>query len=231
MLTGINVGRYNDAAAGVANLPALIKRLATTDIKRIRVSSIEPIHVDDELVQLLATEPKLCEHLHIPLQSGSDAVLEAMNRHYSSEQFIAMVDRLKQVAPHIAVTTDVIVGFPGETEADFNKTLEVCDRCGFAKIHVFRYSKRAGTPAAQREQVDARTSARRAQLIRVLGARLAEDYRKNAQGRTLEVLVESARDGRLNATSREHIVMSFDEGATDLHGASMKVGNIYSVIG
>lgn len=231
VLTGINVGRYSDKSAGVDSLSQLITRLAKSGIERIRVSSIEPIHVDDQFMALFEGEPKLCEHLHIPLQSGSNRILTAMNRNYSRENFADMVDRLKSVSPHIALTTDVIVGFPGETEDDFKETLELCERCGFSKIHVFRYSKRAGTPAAEMKQVDIDFIAERSARLRVLGEKLSSKYRADQKGRELEVLIEREHEGQLTGTSREHIVMSFAQGAKDNAGQLMTVGNIYKVLG
>ena len=231
VLTGINVGRYSDKSVGIDSLSQLITCLAKSGIERIRVSSIEPIHVDSQFVALFEDEPKLCQHLHIPLQSGSNRILSAMNRNYSRENFADMVDRLKSVSTHIALTTDVIVGFPGETEDDFNETLELCERCGFSKIHVFRYSKRAGTPAAEMEQVDPDIIVERSARLRVLGEKLSAQYRSDLKGRELEVLIEREHEGQLTATSREHIVMSFAQGAKDIAGQLMTVGNIYKVLG
>ena len=231
VLTGINVGRYYDETAGINTLAELIRRLALSSIERIRVSSIEPVHVDESFIDLFSTEPKLCEHLHIPLQSGSNLILSAMNRAYTREEFASMVAQLKNAVPHIALTTDVIVGFPGEADEDFAETLELCERCGFAKIHVFRYSQRSGTPAAEMQQIEPEVVAERALRLRELGEKLASEYRRAQKGRELEVLIEREQNHQLTATSREHIVMTFPSSQPDLEGHLMKVGNIYKVLG
>ena len=159
---------------------------------RFRISSIEPRDVDDALVDVLATaEGRVCRQVHLPLQAGSDAVLHAMARPYRCADYVALVDRLRAACPSLSLSTDVIVGFPGETGAQFEETLDVARRCGFAKIHVFPYSKRAGTPAAARsDQVPAQAKAARAATLRALSNELrAADFARRA-GTTELALVE-----------------------------------------
>lgn len=231
VLTGINVGRYKDESHNIASLTDLIHLLSETAISRIRISSIEPIHIDDDFIRLFGEGSKVCEHLHIPLQSGSDTVLERMNRNYTCDEFLEIVKKLKQVVPHIALTTDVIVGFPGETEEEFCDTLDLCQKCGFSKIHVFRYSKRQGTPAAEMPQLDPQIAIERAARLRDLGAKLAHAYEEQQSGRLLEVLVESEQDGMLKATSREHLTRTYSKGATDYEGNPLEVGSLTRVMG
>ena len=126
---------------------------------RFRVSSIEPRDVDDALIDLLAaTDGRVCRHLHLPLQAGSSKVLREMARPYDAERFVALVERLYRRIPQLALSTDIIAGFPGETDAEFQETLAVARACRFAKIHAFPYSPRIGTPAAERaDQVPPRS--------------------------------------------------------------------------
>ena len=148
VLVGIDLAAYRDADIDLARLVTLLQE--KTDIGRVRVSSVEPQSVTPTLVDVLAhSEGRLCRHLHLCLQSGSDKVLREMNRRYDADAFCALANRLHEAVPRIALSTDVIVGFPGETEDDFARTCKLVERCGFMRLHVFRYSKRPGTPAAK----------------------------------------------------------------------------------
>ena len=189
VLTGINLGSYRDGGAGPRDLQAtrlagLLRRLLAETAGlhapgeppcRFRISSVEPCDVDDALVGLLAEEGgRVCRHLHLPLQSGSSKVLREMARPYDAKAYAALAARLRERVPGIALSTDVIVGFPGETDAEFQETLAVVRACGFEKIHVFPYSERAGTPAAVRsDQVLSEVRSARASALRVL----ADDLR------------------------------------------------------
>ena len=208
VLTGINIGRYRDPETGT-DLVGLIRALdERTGIGRIRLSSIEPPDVTDALCELLE-EGILCEHLHIPLQSGSDSVLAAMGRHYTSAEYVEALARVRAAAPATAITTDVIVGYPTETEADFASTLALCRQQRFAKIHVFRFSGRAGTPAAALAPLGPRIVADRARRLRALSDELVARYTAACDGRTLEWIVERIDPATQTATltSREHLVM------------------------
>lgn len=231
VLTGINIGRYRDTSQGIESLPQLVNLLTQTAIQRIRISSIEPVDITDEFLALFAPGSKVCEHLHIPLQSGSDAVLKAMNRNYTAQEYKVIVARLRSVAPDIALSTDVIVGFPGETDQDFEETLALCREVGFSKIHVFKYSKRKGTPAAEMQQVDYQVMAKRAQQLAALGDNLAQAYLEKMKGKPLEFLVEGEYGGSLRGTSREHITQMFEKGSRDSEGNVISVGSLYTVIG
>ncbi|MBQ3328857.1 MAG: MiaB/RimO family radical SAM methylthiotransferase, partial [Eggerthellaceae bacterium] len=154
VLTGINLGAYDD---GGRRLPELLEALLEAcPESRLRVGSVEPCDVDDALIELMAAaDGRICRHLHLPLQSGSSRVLAEMNRPYDAAFFADLVKRLRSAMPSFALSTDIIVGFPGETEDDFAQTVELAREVRFGKIHVVRYSKREGTPAAQRpDQVD-----------------------------------------------------------------------------
>lgn len=227
VLTGINLGRYRDGASDLADLVTAVGR---TGVRRFRLSSIEPPDLTGHLLDTLADIPAFCRHLHVPLQSGSDAVLHAMNRSYSLAEFERLIERASLALPGLVVTTDVIAGFPGETERDAAVTLEAVERIGFSKLHVFRYSVRPGTPAASMEQVDAKVKARRASELRRLGDTLHERFLDALAGSELEVLVESSGPDGVQGTSREyaHVVVggvpAVSPGATVLAVAGARDG-------
>ncbi len=210
VLTGINLGNYQDSKTGM-DLPELIASLkAETGIHRIRLSSIEPPDVTPGLCDLLERGDTLCEHLHLPLQSGSDAVLETMNRHYSTSEFSTRVMSLRKAAPTLALTTDIIVGYPTESDEDFEYTLALCRELAFAKLHVFRFSPRQGTPAAELMPLDPRLVAQRAQRLRALSQELSAAFIASAAKRSLECVVEriDATAQVATLTSREHITLT-----------------------
>ena len=204
VLTGINLGSYCDGARrdpSATRLAGLLRRLldATADLHapgafpvRFRISSIEPRDVDDALVDLLAAaDGRVCRHLHLPLQAGSSKVLREMARPYDADRFRALVERLYAAVPGLALSTDVIAGFPGETDAEFQETLELARACRFAKMHAFPYSRRAGTPAAERpDQVPPDIKAARAAALRALGDELRADERARRAGTVELALVE-----------------------------------------
>lgn len=221
VLTGINIGRYRDPDSG-QGLSALVAGLGATGLHRIRLSSIEPLDVTDELLGALANGHVGCEHLHIPLQSGSDQVLADMNRHYSVAQFEQVVALVRARWPHAAITTDLIVGYPTETDLAFAETLATLERINFAKVHVFRYSARSGTPAATLPALAPETIAQRAALVGALADDHARRYRESLEGRQVEAIVERVADGVAHLTTREHIGMSVPAG-------DLRVGDITSV--
>ncbi len=150
VMTGISVGDYRDPDRGL-ELGELMEEVARVDgVQRVRLSSVEVIHVKDSLVRALEREPRVCPHLHIPMQSGDDAVLRAMGRHYDSAGYLNAVAALRRAVPHVNVTTDVIVGFPTEDEDAFARTLEAIDASGITRVHAFSYSPRPGTVAERR---------------------------------------------------------------------------------
>ena len=198
VLAGIDIGAYESEGMRVAQLCKKLIEVAdrTCDhdaLKpRIRISSIEPMNVGESLVELLATsEGRVCRHLHLPLQSGSSRVLAEMYRPYSAEAYLELVKRLKEAVPGISLSTDVIVGFPGETESDFSETCNVVRACGFSRLHVFPYSMRPGTPAAARtDQIPAEIKKERASHLRKIGQELRELDRTSRMGTRECALVE-----------------------------------------
>jgi threonylcarbamoyladenosine tRNA methylthiotransferase MtaB len=197
VITGINLGSYYDKA-GKSNLATLLARcLEVAPALRIRISSIEPMDVSSELLELMAaSQGRICAHLHLPLQSGSDRILERMKRPYTRSAYEQVIQAAKQAMPHIALSTDVIVGFPGETEEDFQESLTCCEHIGFSRLHVFRYSKRTGTAAAlMSEQLAAPLKAARSAQMRALAERLATQDAARRVGSTEQVVVERAQMG------------------------------------
>lgn len=210
VLTGINLGSYASEGLTLAGLAGRLMGLMREEDgagtsadgsnrcgveARLRIGSIEPQDVGADLVALLgSSDGTLCRHLHLPLQSGSDRVLAEMNRPYDVAFYTDLVERLYAAAPGMSLSTDVIVGFPGETDEDFQETLDLCRRCRFSKIHVFPYSLREGTPAAKRpDQIPPAVKKERARVLRELGAQLrAEDLLRRA-GSSEYALVETDR--------------------------------------
>lgn len=199
VLTGINLGSYDDGGTDLADL---CRRLlsATAALHgageppcRFRIGSIEPMDVTGEFVSLLAeAEGRICRHLHLPLQSGSSRVLREMARPYDAHEFRQLADFLRASVPSIALTTDIIVGFPGETDEDFEDTCALVRHVGFSKIHVFPYSKREGTPAAARaDQVPPEAKSARAARLRALSDELATADRASRSGTVELALVET----------------------------------------
>lgn len=194
VLTGINLGRYEDTGI---RLPDLVSRVAATGIERLRLSSVEPLDLTEELLEKLASTPSVCEHLHVPLQSGSNTVLRGMGRTYTTAEYAERISSARAALPTLAVSTDVLVGFPGESDEEADETLRFCREMGFSRLHVFRYSPRRGTPAAGRpDQVHPSVRAERAARVRALGRELQAAYAEAARGCVREVLVErTSSDG------------------------------------
>jgi threonylcarbamoyladenosine tRNA methylthiotransferase MtaB len=229
VLTGIHVGHYGvDFADGHADLARLVRRVAEMPGEfRVRISSIEAAEVSGELLAVMADRAdRICPHLHLSMQSGSDAVLERMRRRWSARQFLSRCEQVRRSLDQPALTTDVIVGFPGETEADFLATCRVVEEAGFSKLHVFRFSPREGTPAAQMtDPVPAAVQQQRAVRLAAVGRRLRQQYFESLAGRDLQVLVESpvtGGSGRLLGTSCRYapVVLA---GGEDLVGQLVRV--------
>lgn len=188
VLTGSKIGGYR---WGDLDLGSLVERvLRETAIERLRLTSLQPQELTPGLLALWA-HPRLCRHIHMPLQSGSDSVLASMRRRYLSGDFLKAIGAIREAAPDMAVTADVMVGFPGESESDFRATLDVCQQAGLAAAHIFPYSPRPGTRASQMEtQVDDRVKRERAVAMQQLARQSASTYRERFLGATRPVLWE-----------------------------------------
>ena len=210
ILTGINLGNYTDGNSDSgSSLVRLLRRIQNeSSLHRVRLSSIEPRHVCDDLISFLSEEDSiLCGHLHIPLQSGSDYVLGDMNRSYSANEYLQLVERLRVAIPDIAISTDLIVAYPSETEEDFEATLDLCSQLRFADAHIFRYSPREGTAAAHLKPLSPKIIRRRAQTLREELEKSSSEYRTSRLGSQMEVIVEQVDEekGLATGTSREYL--------------------------
>lgn len=189
VLAGIHTGRYQD---GETKLADLIKEILSKvpKIKRLRLSSIEINEIDDDILALMKENSVLADHLHLPLQSGCDKILNLMNRKYDTAYFLSKIDKIRQVRPDISITTDVIVGFPCETNEDFEETRAFIEKVDFSALHVFPYSKRNGTKASAMPQVQDKVKKTRTLQLIALSKKLQEKYEKKFIGRNVEVIFE-----------------------------------------
>ncbi len=205
VMTGISVGDYRDPEQGL-ELGELMVAVATVPgVERVRLSSVEVIHVRDSLLQALASEPKVCPHLHVPMQSGDDGVLRAMGRHYTSAEYLEHIARVREAAPEVNVTTDVIVGFPTEDEAAFEHTLAAVDAAGITRVHAFSYSPRPGTVAAELgDRVAPPEKKRRSQLLRARSEVRSRLHRSAKLGRCEIVLVDKVADRQCSGYTADY---------------------------
>jgi len=197
VLTGIDMSSYGLEFDNYRFNDLLKDILKIDGLKRLRISSIEASYIDDEFLKILKSSTVVAPHLHIPLQSGSDTVLQRMKRKYTCEEFYQRINKIHQEFPLIALACDVIVGFPGETEQEFNETYEFIKKCNFSFLHVFPYSIREGTLAAKmKNQVDNNVKKERVKKLIDLGNELSEKYKQKNNGLEVEVLIESYDEKR-----------------------------------
>ncbi len=215
VLTGICLGAWGRDLSENADLIDVLKALETVDAPfRVRLSSIEPRYVTDELIGYIASHPNICRHLHIPLQSGDDGTLKEMNRPYTGAGYRALISRIRGAIPGIAITTDVMVGFPGETDERFLNSLSLLKEILPSRTHIFSFSKRGGTKAAgYAGEVDPRQIKVRYERMRILSLEASFIYKKAYMGKTLDVLAETVRDrasGMLEGYSDNYIKVMFE---------------------
>ena len=196
VFTGIDTGSYGKNTNH--NLVDLIQEISKIkNLKRIRISSIEITSIDDNFIKELKNNPKVCGHLHVSLQSGASRILKLMNRKYTKEEYLAKIKKLRAARPDINLTTDVIVGFPTESEEDFRECIAFCQQCEFSKIHVFPYSKREGTAAAKMEnQIDNGIKKRRARELIKIDEELQLNYNIKFVNKIVNVLIEESNSKR-----------------------------------
>ena len=215
VLTGIHLGAYGKDC-GLHLINAINTALDAGRPKRLRLSSIEATEIHDELIELLKSDRRLCRHLHLPLQSGCDEILRAMRRPYSTKQFAALVERLSIEIPNIALTTDLIVGFPGETDELFEQTVQFVEGLPLSKLHVFPYSLRPGTVAASMpDQIPSAIKKERAARMIDISNQKSVEYRKKFIGSTVEMLTETLTDGTVDGLTDNYIRV-FVDGAVPL---------------
>lgn len=197
VITGIHISSYGKDLNPKLTLIDLLEKIHKVQgIERIRLGSLEPLIITEDFVERLKKLPKICNHFHLSLQSGCNATLERMNRRYTTDDFRKIVSILRKNIPEVALTTDVIVGFPGETEEEFNETYDFLKEIAFSKMHVFKYSPRKGTKAAGfKNQVDGITKNKRSDILIALSDKNEEKFAKQYIGKEINVLFENETEG------------------------------------
>lgn len=198
VLVGINLAFYG-REYGLRLVDAVEKCCNTEGIERVRLGSLEPEMITDSDLERLSALPQFCPQFHLSLQSGCDKTLNDMNRKYSTQEYYDLVCRIRRIFPEASFTTDIMVGFPNETEEDFAQSMSFAEKVGFAKIHVFQYSPRKGTPASKMEQIPKNIKAQRADRMKALASELQSRYLEKQVGKTVKVLFE-----RENCTDFHH---------------------------
>ncbi|RJX38265.1 tRNA (N(6)-L-threonylcarbamoyladenosine(37)-C(2))-methylthiotransferase MtaB [Paenibacillus pinisoli] len=228
VLTGIHTGGYGDDMENY-NLTSLLWDLDKIEgLERIRISSIEASQIDDAMIEVLNRSKKMCRHLHIPLQAGENSVLKRMRRKYTTEQFASKIKRLHEAMPGVAITTDVIVGFPGETDEMFEEGYRFMEELKFAEMHVFPYSKRTGTPAARMDdQVDEEVKNDRVHKLIDLSEKMQLEYAQQYVGTVLDVIPEreykgAPGEGLVMGYTDNYLQVIFD-GSEDMIGQLCRV--------
>jgi tRNA-2-methylthio-N6-dimethylallyladenosine synthase len=227
-LLGQTVNAYGRDLTPATDLAALFERVDEIDgLARIRFTTSNPYNLTSRLIRAIRDVPKVCEYFHLPLQSGSDRVLERMNRGYTRERYLELIDELRAAVPQIALSTDLIVGFPGETDEDFQATLEMVEEVGYDNVFAFRYSPRPGTPAAGfADQVAPEVKASRNARLLEVASRVAAERSRRLEGRIVEVLVDGVskrNEAEVSGRTRCNRVVNF-------HGDHrISVGDVVSV--
>lgn len=223
VLTGIHIASFGKDIENVSLIDVIRDIHKIEGIKRIRLSSVEPTLLSEDFVRGLSKLDKFCHHLHISLQSGSDTVLKRMNRKYDTKEYRLIVDRVRKYIPSIAITTDIIVGFPGETKDEFEETYNFVKEIGFSQIHVFKFSPRKGTPAAEfQNQVSSKVKNTRSDAIIKLGDRLMKNYRLKYLNSICEVLFEEKDNNMLSGLTDNYIRVAVEGTEKDI-GKILKV--------
>ena len=218
VLTGIDTGSYGKDLG--INIVTLIKEISKIEgLERIRISSVEIMQLDDEFLEELKTNKKLVNHLHVPLQSGSDEILKLMNRKYDKKTYYEKIEKIRNIRKDISITTDLIVGFPHEDDKLFDETYKFLEKCKFTKIHTFPYSVRTGTAAAKMEKYFVNDKVKK---VLELSDKLEEEYYKKFIGKTLEVIVENDKQNRNVGHTDNYILVEFDK--------SLENGEIVTVL-
>ena len=218
VLTGIHTGHYGADLDGYT-FAMLLKELIKIDgLERIRISSIEMNEITEEIIDLIKNNSKIVSHLHIPIQSGSNTILKLMNRKYLKEEFIAKIESIRKVRPDINITTDIIVGFPGETEELFNETLETVKKINFSKIHVFPFSLRKGTKAEELpNHIDDVTKKLRVRKLMDISQELEKNYMNKYLGQTITFIPEVYKNGYLVGHTGNYLLIKYEGSDKLLH--------------
>ena len=228
VLTGIHTGNYGAEFADY-KFADLLKDIVKIDkLERLRISSIEITEINDDVMEVIKENNILVDHMHIPLQSGSDAVLKRMNRKYDKEYFINKIKKLRKIRPNISITTDVIVGFPGETKEEFEETIETIKKIEFTKLHVFPYSKREGTKAAVMDgQVDENIKKKRVKILLQLSKELEYNYMEKFIGQKVIFIPEMAKEDYIIGHTGNFLNVKYHGNKNDLNkDIEVKINNI-----
>ena len=226
MLLGQNVNSYGNDVPGGVTFPQLLRRVTETGIPRVRFMTSHPKDLSDELIAEMAENPALCRHLHLPVQSGSNAILQAMNRKYTRESYLEKVEKIRKAAPDVGLTTDIIVAFPGETDRDFEDTMDLVRQVGYDSAFTFIYSPRVGTRAAEMSgRIDPALATERIERLIALQEEMTQMRFAEMIGRTESVLVtgQSKRDeSQFTGKTSRNISVNF-EGSADMIGRIVPV--------
>ena len=221
VLTGIDTGGYESNGKDLTDLIHEMSKI--NGIERIRQSSIEITQINEKFINELKNNKKICDHIHIPLQSGSDSILKLMNRKYDLKYFFDKIDMIRSVRPDISITTDVIVGFPGETEEMFLETMETCKKINFSKIHAFPYSERKGTKASMMDgKVPESVKHERVKKLLELSEKLEKSYYDKFKGKNKDVLIEEVNESGSKGHTSNYLMVHTDE--------KLQKGEIYNLI-
>lgn len=223
VITGIEISSYGmDFKDGTSLIDAIYAISESAPNVRIHLGSLEPRTATDEFCKKLSNVPNVCPHFHLSLQSGCDTVLKRMKRKYDTALFYNSCKNLREYFPNCGITTDLITGFPGETDEEFNKTLSFIKKCDFSAMHIFPYSIRPGTPAAKMEnQIDKKVKKERAARASALANEMSESFAKAQKGKTLSILFETESDGISRGHSENYLEVEVNE--TGLHGKVLDV--------
>ena len=221
ILTGIHVASYGFDTN--TNLASLVLKIDGIDgIDRIRLSSIEPMAIDYTFIEMVKSSKKLCRHFHLSLQSGCDETLHRMNRKYTTAEFMDIVNGIRDIFPDAAITTDIMVGFPGETDEEFEKSLEFVNKVQFGDAHIFQYSPRRGTPAAKKKQIPPTVKEHRSKLMISATDKTRADFIRQFEGQTMDVLFERSNDGVYEGKTNNYIPV-FVKSDTDISNKLLDV--------
>ncbi|GMB00816.1 tRNA (N(6)-L-threonylcarbamoyladenosine(37)-C(2))-methylthiotransferase MtaB [Pelosinus sp. IPA-1] len=227
VLTGIHLGAYGRGMEDNITLVDAVKAVLSRDgLTRLRLGSLESIEISDELITIMQYDDRLCDHLHLPLQAGDDTILKSMNRHYNLAEYRQLINNIKMSIPSIGISTDIIVGFPGETREMFENALQFVEKMNFSRMHIFPYSRRSGTPAAQfSEQVSEDEKKYRVNKMQELADRKAVEFQEQFLNKQLDVLfeIENQKDSAIIDGLTGNYIRVYVNGNKNMQGKIYKV--------